>query len=199
MASMALAWLYFDCMAQSYWFHCKQQGCYGLGTTAYFYSMHKVFVLLGSNMGRRNNFLNSAKEIITAEAGAITQSSSVYETEAWGNTNQKAFLNQVIVIRTKLSPDVLMQTLLGIEERLGRIRTQKFGPRTIDLDILFYDGLIIRSKWVTLPHPAIQERRFVLVPLVELSPRKIHPVYRQTVTTLLKNCTDTLAVKKMKQ
>jgi 2-amino-4-hydroxy-6-hydroxymethyldihydropteridine diphosphokinase len=90
-----------------------------------------------------------------------------------------------------------MQQLLHIEEQLGRIRTKKFGPRTIDLDILFYDAMVVKSKWVTIPHPAIQDRRFVLVPLEELSPRKIHPVYKQTVLTLLKNCPDTLAVKKL--
>lgn len=87
-----------------------------------------------------------------------------------------------------------MQSLLDIEQQLGRIRTEKFGPRTIDLDILFFDELVMKSKLVTLPHPAIQDRRFVLVPLTELSPRKIHPVYKQTVTALLKKCTDTLAV-----
>lgn len=148
-------------------------------------------------MGKRKSFLTKAKQFITTEAGIITRQSSVYETAAWGNTNQKAFLNQIIIIQTRLSPDELMKTLLNIEQLLGRIRTQKFGPRTIDLDILFYDRIIINSKLVTIPHPAIQERRFVLVPLVELSPKKIHPVYRQTVSTILKNCTDTLPVKKI--
>jgi 2-amino-4-hydroxy-6-hydroxymethyldihydropteridine diphosphokinase len=159
--------------------------------------MHKVFILLGSNMGKRRTFLSKAKQLIVAEAGTITAQSSIYQTAAWGNTKQQAFLNQVIVIKTKQEPDALMQTLLNIEQQLGRIRTQKFGPRTIDLDILFYDILVTKTKWVTIPHPAIQDRRFVLVPLAELSPRKIHPVYQQTVTSLLKNCSDNLAVKKL--
>jgi 2-amino-4-hydroxy-6-hydroxymethyldihydropteridine diphosphokinase len=159
--------------------------------------MHKVFILLGSNMGKRKTFLSKAKQLIVAEAGIITAESSIYETAAWGNTNQQAFLNQVVVIKTKLEPDALMQTLLKIEEQLGRIRTKKFGPRTIDLDILFYDTLVVKTKQVTIPHPAIQDRRFVLVPLAELSPRKIHAVYKQTVTSLLKNCSDNLAVKKL--
>lgn len=158
--------------------------------------MHKAYILLGSNMGRREDFLNKAKRLIETEAGSVSQQSSVYETAAWGNTHQKAFLNQVIIISTGLSPDALMHTLLMIEQQLGRIRTQKFGPRTIDLDILFYDTLVVKTKQVTIPHPAIQDRRFVLVPLTELSPRKIHPVYKQTVASLLKNCADDLAVKK---
>lgn len=148
-------------------------------------------------MGRRRDFLAKAKKRIGLAAGTIAEQSSVYETAAWGNTNQQAFLNEVILVQTKLSPEELMQTLLNIEQQLGRIRTQKFGPRTIDLDILFYDSLVLKTKLVTIPHPAIQDRRFVLVPLAELSPRKLHPVYRQTIASLLKNCADNLAVKKL--
>jgi 2-amino-4-hydroxy-6-hydroxymethyldihydropteridine diphosphokinase len=204
-------------MAQSYWFHFNSiERAYGLINIArpalnfnisikmqpvrsilYFYGMHKACILLGSNMGRRKDFLRRAKQMIGAEVGGISKESGVYETAAWGKTDQQAFLNQVILVETKLLPDALMQTLLKIEQELGRIRTQKFGPRTIDLDILFYDDLVLKTKLVTIPHPAIQERRFVLVPLVELSPRKIHPVYHQTVATLLRNCTDELAVKKL--
>lgn len=118
----------------------------------------------------------------------------MYETAAWGNTKQAAFLNQVISIRTNLPPDDLMKKLLEIEQKLGRLRTEKYGPRTIDLDILFYDALIYHSAIVTLPHPAIQDRKFVLIPLAELSPGKIHPVYKKTIRTLLNECADQLAV-----
>lgn len=156
--------------------------------------MHKAYILLGSNRGRRKDYLNKAKRLVQTYAGTILKESSIYETAAWGKTDQKAFLNQVIVITTDLVAEKLMQSLLDIEQQLGRIRTEKFGPRTIDLDILFFDELVMKSKLVTLPHPAIQDRRFVLVPLAELSPRKVHPVYKQTVTALLKKCTDTLAV-----
>ncbi|WP_407526938.1 2-amino-4-hydroxy-6-hydroxymethyldihydropteridine diphosphokinase [Lacibacter sp. MH-610] len=156
--------------------------------------MHKAYILLGSNRGRRKDYLKKAKRLVQTYAGTILKESSIYETAAWGKTDQKAFLNQVIVITTDLAAEKLMQSLLDIEQQLGRIRTEKFGPRTIDLDILFFDELVMKSKLVTLPHPAIQDRRFVLVPLTELSPRKIHPVYKQTVTALLKKCTDTLAV-----
>lgn len=131
---------------------------------------------------------------IQLHCGSIVNKSSIYETAAWGNTKQAAFLNQVISIRTNLPPDDLMKKLLEIEQKLGRLRTEKYGPRTIDLDILFYDALIYHSAIVTLPHPAIQDRKFVLIPLAELSPGKIHPVYKKTIRTLLNECADQLAV-----
>jgi len=159
--------------------------------------VHKVYILTGSNQGQRKRFLQKAIEQIDKHCGSIINVSSIYETAAWGNTKQAAFLNQVIIIQTKLSPDELMQQLLLIETGLGRIRTGKYGPRIIDLDILFYDELIYHSAIVTLPHPAIQERKFVLIPLAELSPRKIHPVYKKSIPVLLRECADTLEVKKI--
>ena len=102
------------------------------------------------------------------------------------------------MISTDLSADDLMKNLLLIENKLGRVRKEKFGPRTIDLDILFYDDLVYHSALVTIPHPAIQDRRFVLIPLIEIAPRKLHPVYLKTVSALLKECTDMLNVKKLK-
>ncbi|MBK8089004.1 MAG: 2-amino-4-hydroxy-6-hydroxymethyldihydropteridine diphosphokinase [Chitinophagaceae bacterium] len=159
--------------------------------------IHKAYILLGSNMGNRKQFLNKAIKQITEQSGSLVKESSIYETAAWGNTKQAAFLNQVIFIETKHSPDDLMKSLLEIETGLGRIRTEKYGPRTIDLDILFFDELIYHSSTVTLPHPALQKRRFVLIPLAELSPRKIHPVYRKTINRLLKECADKLEVKKV--
>ncbi len=165
----------------------------------YFYNMqlHKAYILLGSNIGRRKDFLTRAIQHITKHCGAVLQSSSLYETAAWGNTSQRAFLNQVILIETALHQDELMRTLLRIELELGRIRKEKLAPRTIDLDILFFDTLILHSKLITVPHPAIQDRRFVLVPMAEIAPDFIHPVYHQTISTLLKACTDPLAVKKI--
>lgn len=160
-------------------------------------STHKATILLGSNQGNRKQFLSKARKQVAEYCGNISKASSIYETAAWGNTKQAAFLNQVIIIQTKFSPDELMKTLLHIETGLGRIRTEKYGPRTIDLDILFFDELIYHSSTVTLPHPALQDRRFVLIPLAELSPRKIHPVYQKTITRLLKECADKLEVKKV--
>ena len=159
--------------------------------------VHKVYILTGSNKGQRKRFLQKAIDQIGQQCGNIIKVSSIYETAAWGNTKQAAFLNQVISIQTKLLPDELMQQLLQIEAALGRIRTGKYGPRTIDLDILFYDELIYHSAIVTVPHPAIQERKFVLIPLAELSPRKIHPVYKKSIAVLLRACADTLEVKKL--
>ncbi len=159
--------------------------------------IHKATILLGSNMGKRKQFLSKAIKQITELCGNVVKESSIYETAAWGNTKQATFLNQVIIIETKRLPDDLMKCLLKIETGLGRTRTEKYGPRTIDLDILFFDELIYHSSTVTLPHPALQDRRFVLIPLTELSPRKIHPVYRKTITRLLKECADTLEVKKV--
>jgi 2-amino-4-hydroxy-6-hydroxymethyldihydropteridine diphosphokinase len=160
-------------------------------------SLHKAFILLGSNQGQRKQFLKKAIGQMEERCGTISNESSLYETAAWGQTKQAAFLNKVIVLQTKLTADELMKTLLQIEQELGRIRTEKYGPRTIDLDILFYDDLIYHSAIVTLPHPAIQDRRFVLIPLAELSPNKVHPVYKKTITTLLKECADELAVTKL--
>lgn len=160
--------------------------------------IHKVFVLLGSNQGKRKQFLSKAKKLLAEQCGKIVRESSVYETAAWGNNKQAYFLNQVIIISTNLSADNLMQSLLLIENKLGRVRKEKFGPRTIDLDILFYDDLVYHSAVVTIPHPAIQDRRFVLIPLIEIAPRKRHPVYLKTVSALLKECTDMLNVKKLK-
>jgi len=158
--------------------------------------MHKVFILLGSNQGERMQYLNKAKKMVAERCGKILKESFVYETAAWGNSKQASFLNQVINISTDLPADDLMKNLLLIENKLGRIRKEKFGPRTIDLDILFYDDLVYHSTVVTIPHPAIQDRRFVLIPLVEIAPRKMHPVYLKTVSSLLKECTDMLNVKK---
>jgi 2-amino-4-hydroxy-6-hydroxymethyldihydropteridine diphosphokinase len=158
--------------------------------------MHKVFILLGSNQGERMQFLSKAKKLVAEVCGKILKESSVYETAAWGNSKQASFLNQVIIISSDLSSDDLMKNLLLIENKLGRVRKEKFGPRTIDLDILFYDDLVYHSALVTIPHPAIQDRRFVLIPLIEIAPRKRHPVYLKTVSALLKECTDILNVKK---
>ncbi len=148
-------------------------------------------------MGNRKQFLRKAIQQIISQCGKSVKESSIYQTAAWGNTNQPAFLNKVIIIETTHSADELMKSLLEIETGLGRVRTEKYGPRTIDLDILFFDELIYHSATVTLPHPALQDRRFVLIPLAELSPRKIHPVYLKTISRLLKECADKLEVKKV--
>jgi len=158
---------------------------------------HTAYILLGSNQGQRRTYLKRATTAISHQCGTVVRSSSLYETAAWGKTDQPAFLNQVLQIATRLSPAELMQTLLTIEQDLGRRRSEKMGPRTIDLDILFYDQLVCHTPSLTLPHPLLQERRFVLTPLAEIAPAKIHPVYRKTIRTLLLQCSDPLPVKKI--
>ena len=146
-------------------------------------------------MGNRKQFLNKSIKLIAEHGGSIVKESSIYETAAWGNTKQAAFLNKVIIIRTKFSPDDLMKTLLHIETGLGRIRTEKYGPRTIDLDILFYGDEIVIGKELVIPHPGIAQRRFTLVPLVEIAAEFTHPVLGKNMSELLAECEDELVVK----
>lgn len=157
---------------------------------------HQAYILLGSNQGNREGFLEQAAGLVAAQAGSISKRSSIYETAAWGKEDQPPFLNQVLLIETLLNPDNLMQTLLNIESQLGRVRIEKMGQRTIDLDILLYDDQIYTSSIVTIPHPALQERKFVLMPLAEIASDVFHPVFQQSVRSLLEQCTDPLPVQK---
>ncbi|MEO6356337.1 MAG: 2-amino-4-hydroxy-6-hydroxymethyldihydropteridine diphosphokinase [Ferruginibacter sp.] len=158
--------------------------------------MNKTYLLLGSNMGNSRLQLLKAIKNINQQIGKVTRQSNLYATAAWGNTNQPNFLNQVIVVETKLSAAATIDTILTIEEKMGRIRTTKNAPRIIDIDILFFNKEIISEKKLTVPHPQIQNRRFVLIPLNELSPGFKHPVSHKTVHRLLQDCTDVLDVKK---
>jgi 2-amino-4-hydroxy-6-hydroxymethyldihydropteridine diphosphokinase len=155
---------------------------------------HQAYILLGSNQGNREGFLEQAAELVAVQAGSVAKRSSIYETAAWGKEDQPSFLNQVLLIETSLNPDNLMQTLLNIESQLGRVRIEKMGQRTIDLDILLYDDRAYVSSLVTIPHPALQDRKFVLMPLAEIASAVIHPVFQQTVSSLLDQCADPLPV-----
>ncbi len=161
-----------------------------------FATMNTAYILLGGNMGDRTARLQEAATRVAAKAGTIVRASSFYETAAWGKTDQPDFLNQVIILHTTLLPAALMAVLLNIETAMGRIRTEKNAPRVIDIDILFYNREVIDSPGLHIPHPQLQHRRFVLVPLNELSPGLVHPVLHQRVSELLLSCTDTLNVKK---
>ena len=158
--------------------------------------MNITYLLLGSNMGNSKASLSTAVIQIEKQIGAVVRQSALYSTAAWGNTQQPGFLNQVIIVETALPAMQTMQTILGIEEKMGRIRTTKNAPRIIDIDILFFNKEIIELNNLLVPHPQIQNRRFVLVPLNELSPNLKHPVLHKTVHQLLINCPDTLNVKK---
>jgi 2-amino-4-hydroxy-6-hydroxymethyldihydropteridine diphosphokinase len=159
--------------------------------------MHKGYLLLGTNLGNRLTYLQNASEFIQSLCGKVIRQSSIYETAAWGLTDQPAFYNQVLVIETILLPEILMQTLLSIEEKMGRKRTIKFGPRTIDIDILLIDDITNNSPLLTLPHPALPQRRFALMPLAEVAATIIHPVEKKSIAQLLLACTDTLNVQKI--
>ncbi len=159
--------------------------------------MNEVYLLTGGNMGDRMDNLGRARIAIGRECGRIIKTSSVYETAAWGEEDQPAFLNQVLVVQTRLEAEDLLQTILSIERSQGRRREKKYGPRLIDIDILFYDDEVICKPGLVVPHPRMQFRRFVLEPLAELSPGKIHPVLHQTISTLLAECTDPLSVNKI--
>lgn len=158
--------------------------------------MNKVYLLLGSNMGNSKEQLLLAQKNIKKLIGKIVRLSSLYQTAAWGNTNQPDFLNQVIIVKTRLSAKETITTILSIEKEMGRIRTIKNAPRVIDIDILFYNKDIINDKDLRVPHPEIQNRNFVLSPLNELSPNMKHPVLNKTIHYLLTICPDNLNVKK---
>ncbi len=158
--------------------------------------MNKIYLLLGSNMGNSKKMLLNAISLIEKKIGKMTRYSSLYSTAAWGNTKQPDFLNQVIIVETKLSPSQTMDTILDIEKKLGRMRTVKNAPRIIDIDILFFNKEIIDEPRLQVPHPRIQNRRFVLTPLNELSPNFIHPVLKRSVHHLFIHCPDKLDVKK---
>lgn len=158
--------------------------------------MPRLYLLLGGNLGDRILYLQQARETIAAQVGIITQTSALYETAAWGKTDQPSFLNQVLEVDTNLSPEDVLQTINMIEHALGRNRTEHWGARVIDIDILFYEDLVQQTQRLTIPHPQLHLRRFTLLPLQEIAPELVHPVLKQTVAELLKNCPDELEVSK---
>ena len=158
--------------------------------------MNTAYLLTGGNLGNREENLLTARQLIAEVCGTITKFSALYETSAWGNTDQPAFLNQAIKLETKLTARQLIRKLLKLEKQMGRIRQEKYGPRIIDIDILFFNNEIHQYKLLKLPHPELQNRRFALMPLAEIAPDHIHPVLNQSVTALLNDCSDMLPVKK---
>ncbi len=159
--------------------------------------MNTTYLLLGSNMGNSLVLLSTAIEQIEKQIGKRMLQSGLYATAAWGNSSQPDFLNQVIEVATGLDAAETLQTILAIEKNMGRIRTVKNAPRVIDIDILFFNNEIITRSDLIVPHPEIQNRRFVLTPLNEIVPAMIHPVLNKTTRQLLLDCPDQLAVKKM--
>jgi 2-amino-4-hydroxy-6-hydroxymethyldihydropteridine diphosphokinase len=160
------------------------------------YKKHTAYLSIGSNLDDREGNLANAIKLIESNCGDIIKASSIYETSAWGNTEQPNFLNQCLVLKTDLSAKKLIKQLLHIERLMGRVRKEKMGPRLIDLDIVLMDEEVVFSPELILPHPHIQDRKFVLLPLAEIAPKAFHPVFNKNVEQLLKECEDVLDVKK---
>jgi 2-amino-4-hydroxy-6-hydroxymethyldihydropteridine diphosphokinase len=159
--------------------------------------MRTAHLLIGGNLGNRKENLAKAVSLINEQCGSLTRSSSIYETEAWGNTDQPSFLNQALEISTSLNARQLMRRVLKIEEEMGRVRKEKLGPRIIDIDILLFENEIHDLRFLKIPHPEMQNRRFVLVPLAEINSSLQHPVLKKTIAELLEKCPDNLEIKKL--
>lgn len=165
--------------------------------TPYHYRMKKVFLLLGSNQGDRKAALDGACDALNQSAGEIIRRSSIYRTSAWGNTDQPDFFNQAVEIATPLSPDDLLKRCLEAEAIMGRKRLEKWGERRIDIDILFYENIVLSHESLQIPHPHIPFRRFTLTPLAEIAPDFIHPSLDKSIKQLLHECHDPLEVERM--
>ena len=160
--------------------------------------MIKLYLLLGGNLGNKQQVFAEARTQLEKHVGPISVHSAIYETEPWGFESEDLFWNQALELKTTLSPEeVLKQTQL-IELELGRIRKEKqYDSRIIDIDILFFGDQIIKTANLTVPHPRIQERKFALVPLCEIAADFIHPVFQKSIRELLDKCPDQLKVKRI--
>jgi 2-amino-4-hydroxy-6-hydroxymethyldihydropteridine diphosphokinase len=146
----------------------------------------KAFIGLGSNLGDREANIRQALQFLEQlPETTIVRGSSLYDTEPVGVSDQPNFLNGVVQVETHLAPRQLLWNLMLIERRLGRVRTQRWGPRVIDLDLLLYGDEVVDEEDLTLPHPLMTQRSFVMVPLVEIEPLLVHPVTNQTMLSIL--------------
>ena len=160
--------------------------------------MNIVFIGLGTNLGKRENNLNDAVAEINRLVGKVLKKSFIYETEPWGFQSENQFLNVIVKIETGLSPKAVLEAILRIELYLGRVRSGiQYSSRIIDIDILFYDDQEINENDLVVPHPKLHERKFVLVPLVEMEPELVHPVFKKSVSSLLDECEDKSEVTKV--
>jgi 2-amino-4-hydroxy-6-hydroxymethyldihydropteridine diphosphokinase len=158
--------------------------------------MNRAYLLIGGNMGNREENFTIAWAYIEQYCGPVIRSSSLYETAAWGKTDQPSFFNQALEIETELHAEKLMKQVLEIEKFMGRERKEKYGPRVIDIDILLFNNEQYDLPFLKVPHPEMQNRRFALTPLAEIANDLQHPVFKKTIGQLLKECPDELEVKK---
>jgi 2-amino-4-hydroxy-6-hydroxymethyldihydropteridine diphosphokinase len=157
-------------------------------------SQNKLYLLLGANLGDRADTFTAARRQIAARVGLIVRASSLYETAPWGVLDQPSFLNQVLEVGTPLSSGAVLTEILSIEAELGRLRHKRWEARLIDIDVLYYNGLIVHTENLTIPHPRLHERRFTLAPLAEIAPSFIHPLLKKTSEELLLDCPDDSSV-----
>lgn len=161
--------------------------------------MDQVFLSFGSNLGLRDENINKAIGLLGSLHGNILKTSSLYETEPWGTIHETNFYNLVIEINTHLEPTFLLGIIHEIERLCGRMPASEcYAPRTMDIDILLFQSRIISSGILTVPHPLIQARRFILIPLAEIAPYFIHPILHKTIVQLLEECTDNRKVIKIR-
>ncbi len=159
--------------------------------------LNQAYISLGGNLGNTEHIFVEALQLIELRIGNIILKSSLFQTAAWGNAEQDDFLNQVILLETNLNPQNLLDNLLTIELHFKRERIVHWGPRTLDLDILYFNQEIIQTENLTVPHPRIKERRFILIPMHEISPYWIDPASSKPIAELLETCPDKLPVKKL--
>jgi 2-amino-4-hydroxy-6-hydroxymethyldihydropteridine diphosphokinase len=148
---------------------------------------HTVYLSLGSNLGNRSANLKEAISSLAPQM-EVKKKSSVYETPPWGYTEQEKFLNQVLMAKTYLDPEPLLKHLKRLEVALGRKASFRYGPRLIDIDIIFYDELILETPSLTIPHPQLPERGFVLLPMMDIAPDLVHPVNKKSIREMMAQC-----------
>lgn len=158
---------------------------------------NQVYLLLGGNQGDVGRAFSQTLELIRASVGSIKTLSPVYRSEPWGFEASESFLNQVVIVNTALDPEDLLKEILDIEKKMGRERddqSDRYSSRPIDIDILFYNDSIINSHDLVVPHPRLHQRNFTLIPLNDISPGFYHPVFKKTISDLVKTCDDKLGV-----